>query len=193
EEAVGAGLRRVEAVTGRQAQKLIAQRLDMLDRIAARLNTPLEELEERVASLLEEQRALQKEIEKLQRLQARGQFEGLLEKVQQVDGVNLLAASVDVAGADELREMADWFRDKVDSGVAVFATVHNEKPLMVATVTEDVIGRGVKAGDLIREVAKIVGGGGGGRPNLAQAGGREPEKIPEALDAVPDLVRQALN
>ena len=193
EEAVGAGLRRVEAVTGRSAQKLIAQRLDMLERIAVRLNTPVEELEERVEALLSEQRALQKEIEKLQRLQAREQFESLLETVQEVDGINLLAAAVDVAGADELREMADWFRDKVHSGVAVFATVYNGKPLMVATVTEDVISRGVRAGDLIREVAKIVGGGGGGRPNLAQAGGREPDKLPEALDAVPGLVREALN
>jgi alanyl-tRNA synthetase len=156
------------------------------------LNTPVEELEGRIKALLDEQRALQKEIEQLQRVRARSQFEELLDSVQQVDGVNLLTARVDVGGADELREMADWFRDKVDSGVAVFATVQNGKPLFVATVTEDVIGRGVKAGDLVREVARIVGGGGGGRPNLAQAGGRDPEKLPAAMEAVPQLVKEAL-
>ncbi len=192
EEAVGAGLRRVEAVTGRAAQKLISERLNLLDRVAAMLNTPVDELEGRVQALLDEQRALQKEIEQLQRVRARSQFEELLDRVQQVDGVNLLTARVDVGGADELREMADWFRDKVESGVAVFATVQNGKPLFVATVTEDVIGRGVKAGDLVREVARIVGGGGGGRPNLAQAGGRDAEKLPDAMAAVSQLVQDAL-
>jgi alanyl-tRNA synthetase len=74
--------------------------------------------------------------------------------------------------------MADWFRDKVGSGVGVFATVQNDKPLLVATVTDDLIARGVRAGDLVREAARLVGGGGGGRPNLAQAGGRDVGKLP---------------
>jgi alanyl-tRNA synthetase len=78
-----------------------------------------------------------------------------------------------VADVDALREMTDWFRDKVASGTAVLASVINGKPLIIATVTDDLIQRGLKAGDLVREVAKIVGGGGGGRPNLAQAGGKD--------------------
>lgn len=192
EEAVGAGLRRVEAVTGRGAQQYVAERLATLDELARTLNTPVESLSERVELLLVENRALQKQVEQLQRGQARGQFESLMARMQQVDGVQLLAEQVDVAGADDLREMADWFRDKVSSGIAVFATVHDGKPLFVATVTEDVIRRGVKAGDLVRDVAKIVGGGGGGRPNLAQAGGRDASKVGEALDAVGDLVRSSL-
>jgi alanyl-tRNA synthetase len=116
----------------------------------------------------------------------------MLDQIQMVEDVRLLTARVDVAGSDELREMADWFRDRVESGVGVFATVSNGKPLLVATVTADLIERGVKAGDLVRQVAQMVGGGGGGRPNLAQAGGRDPEKLSEALDAVPGLLRQAL-
>ena len=192
EEAVSAGTRRVEAVAGRAAQQYIADRLDTLERIADRLNAPADQVETRVESLLADHRALQKEVERLQRRVARNQFESLLDRVQEVDGARLLAAQVDVAGADELREMADWFRDRMDSGVGVFATVSNGKPLLVATVTADLVNRGVKAGDLVRQVAQMVGGGGGGRPNLAQAGGRDPEKLPQALDSVPDLVRRAL-
>ncbi|MFW6068622.1 MAG: alanine--tRNA ligase [Chloroflexota bacterium] len=192
EEAVGAGLRRVEAVTGRAAQKYVAKRLALLDDLARTLNTPADALKERVESLMAENRALQKQVEQLQRGQARDQFESLINRMQQVDGVQLLAEQVDVASADDLREMADWFRDKVNSGIAVFATVHDGKPLFVATVTEDVIRRGVRAGDLVRDVAKIVGGGGGGRPNLAQAGGRDASKVGEALSAVSELVKSSL-
>jgi alanyl-tRNA synthetase len=98
-----------------------------------------------------------------------------------------------VQNVDQLREMSDWFRDKVKSGVAVLGTVSNGKPVIIATVTDDLIARGVKAGDLVREVAKIVGGSGGGRPNMAQAGGRDPEKLAEALAAVSSLVEASLS
>lgn len=192
EEAVAAGTRRVEAVTGRRAQEFIARRLDLLEEVAGKLNVPPDELAERIDALLAENRSLQKQVERLERRVARSQFEALLEQAETVDGVEVLTAKVDVAGVDALREMADWFRDRVVDGVAVFATVKDERPIMVATVTDGVIERGVRAGDLVREVAKMVGGGGGGRPNLAQAGGRDVEKLPEALGAVRGLVEAAL-
>jgi alanyl-tRNA synthetase len=193
EGAVAAGTRRVEAVTGRAARDLIAERLNTLERVAQLLNAPIAEVESRLESLLAEHRALQKQLEKLQRQSARSQFESLLAQMQTVNGVPLLAAQVDVADVDALREMTDWFRDKVESGTAVLASVVNGKPLIIATVTDDLIQRGLKAGDLVREVAKIVGGGGGGRPNLAQAGGKDPAKLPEALAAVPQLVADAIS
>ncbi len=192
EEAVGAGLRRVEAVTGRGAQRYVAQRLRILDDVSRLMNTPAGDLEGRVQGLLEENRSLRRQVEQLQRLRARDQFESLIGELQQVSGVNVLAQKVDVASADELREMADWFRDRVPSGVAVLGAVQGDRPLFVATVTEDLIKRGVKAGDLVREVAKIVGGGGGGRPNMAQAGGRDASKLDEALAVVAGLVRASL-
>ena len=193
EEAVAAGVRRVEAVTGRSAQRLIADRLNILDRVGQLLNTPLHDVEVRLEAVLADNKSMQKEMAQLQRQYARVQFSRLLNQVQQVDGVNVLAAQVDVSTVDNLREMADWYRDKVGSGTAVLVTVTNGKPLLIATVTDDLIKRGLRAGDLIREVARIVGGGGGGRPNMAQAGGRDPEKIPAALAAVPELVEAALN
>ncbi len=193
EEAVAAGVRRVEAVTGRAAQRLIAARLDTLDEVAHLLNVPLRDVGTRLESVLAENKSMQKELAILHRRLARAQFADLLQQVQQVAGANVLAAQVDVSTVDNLREMADWYRDTVGSGMAVLATISNGKPLLIATVTEDLIKRGLKAGDLVREVAKIVGGGGGGRPNMAQAGGTDPQKIPEALAAVPGLVEIALN
>ena len=192
EGAVAAGTRRVEAVTGRAARDLMAQRLDTLERVAQLLNAPVAEVESRLESLLADHRTLQKQLEKLQRQSARSQFESLLAQMQTVNGVPLLTAQVDVADVDALREMTDWFRDKVASGTAVLASVINGKPLIIATVTDDLIKRGLKAGDLVREVAKIVGGGGGGRPNLAQAGGKDASKLPEALAAVPQLIEQLI-
>ncbi|MCL4869151.1 MAG: alanine--tRNA ligase [Anaerolineae bacterium] len=192
EGAVSAGVRRVEAVTGHGAQQLVAERLNLLDRLSHTLNTPIPALEQRLESLITENRSLQKEIERLQREQAKGQLERLLSQVQQVAGVNLLTTEVQVASVDNLREMADWFRDKVGSGVIVLGAVIEARPQFIAAVTEDLIPRGLKAGDLIREVARVVGGGGGGRPNLAQAGGKDASKMGEALAIVPGLILAAI-
>jgi alanyl-tRNA synthetase len=193
EEAVAAGTRRVEAVTGRGAYEFVAERLNLLDRLAGRLNTPLVEVENRLEAVLGHNRALERELEQTNRKLARGMFDSLLAQVQKIDGDNLLVVQVDGSTIDALREMADWFRDKVGSGAAVLATVSDGKPVIITTVTDDLIQRGLKAGDLAREVARIVGGSGGGRPNMAQAGGREPEKLGDALAAVPAFMRSALH
>jgi alanyl-tRNA synthetase len=193
EEAVGAGVRRVEAVTGRGAQQYARERLGRLDRLGRQLNTPVAELEGRISGLLEENKALQKEIAALRRGQAKIQFEALLNDLEVAHGVSLMRAIVDGVDMDGLREMADWFRNRVDSGVAVLAAVSDHKPLIIVAVTEDLNKRGLKAGDIVREVAQMVGGGGGGRPTLAQAGGKDPDKLPEAMDAVPGLIERFLN
>lgn len=192
EGASAAGVRRVEAVTGHGAQALVAERLNLLERLAHKLNAPLAEVETRLETVLAENRTLQKELEQLRRQAARSQFEALLGQVKQVNGVNVLSAQVDAADVDGLREMADWFRDKVGSGTAVLGALLNDKPMFIATVTDDLIQRGLKAGDLVREVAKIVGGGGGGQPRLAQAGGKDASKLGEAISAVPGLVEKVI-
>jgi alanyl-tRNA synthetase len=192
EEAVSAGVRRVEAVTGRGAQQMITERLNTLERLAHKLNTPVSEVEIRLESLLADNRAMQKEVEQLRRRLAKGQFDALLGRMQAVDGVSLVTAVVDAADMDGLREMADWFRDRVQSGVAVLAAVKDERPMLIAVVTDDLVKRGVKAGDIAREVAGMVGGSGGGRPNMAQAGGKDASKLPEALAAVPGMIEKAI-
>ena len=192
EEAVGAGVRRVEAMTGRGAYQFVAERLNLLDRLAGKLNAPVAEVEQRLEALLEHDRSVERELDAAGRRLARGQFDVLLGGLMQVKGARVLAAQVDVANVERLREMADWFRDRVPSGAAVLGAVSDGKPFLVATVTDDLIARGLKAGDLAREVAKIVGGSGGGRPNMAQAGGRDPERLADALAAVAGLVDAAL-
>lgn len=192
EEAVGAGLRRVEAVTGRRAQAHVQDNLETLNRVSQRLNTSPDDLESRVDAMLAENKDLQKQVANLRRHQARAQFERLLGEMLEVQGIPLMVAQADVGDMEGLREMADWYRDSVPSGVAVLSAVTGERVILVVAVTEDLVQRGLKAGDIVGQVARLVGGGGGGRPTLAQAGGREPEKLPEALAAVPGMVRQAL-
>jgi alanyl-tRNA synthetase len=192
EEAVSAGVRRVEAVAGRAAQQWVTERLDTLERIAERLNAPATEVEARLESLHSENRAYQRELAQLRRQLARRQFESLLDGMKAVDGVPYIAGVVEAADMDGLREMADWFRDRVSSGVAVLGAVKEERPILIATVTDDLVGRGIKAGELIRQIAQMVGGSGGGRPNMAQAGGKDASRLPAAIAAVPGLLEKAL-
>ena len=121
---------------------------------------------------------------------ARADFEALLSRVVEVQGVPVLAARVAAPDADTLREMADWFRDKMRGGVIVLGTVIEDKPLLIAATTKEMNARGIHAGNLVKQVAQMVGGGGGGRPDMAQAGGRDAGKIDEALAAVVGLVRE---
>ena len=192
EGAVSAGVRRVEAVTGLGARELVTDRLNVLDKLSGKLNVPVQELESRLESLLEDNKSLQKQIDRMQQQMAAMQFDSIMAQTKDVAGVKVLTAAVQGVDVDALRNMADRFRDNVGSGTAVLATVKNDKPVLIAVVTKDLIPRGLKAGDIVREVAKMVGGGGGGRPDMAQAGGRDASKLPAALDAVPGLVEKAL-
>lgn len=192
EEAAAAGIRRIEAVSGRAALELIQQRLGALDNIATYLKINPAEVDRKVLSLLDEHNIAHKEIERLRRELAKHEFETLMGKVEDVKGVPVLAASIKNVNADTLREMTDWFRDRVPSGVAVLGSVHDNRPNFVASVTDDLVKRGLDAGKIVKAVAKVVGGGGGGKPTLAQAGGKDPTRVAEALAQVRGLVTEAL-
>ncbi len=194
EGSIGAGKRRIEATTGRGALAAIQATRARQEQAAALLDTVPQELPERAERLQAELQAVQKEVEALTRKLARADFKALLDDVVYVDDVPILAAEVDAPDADTLREMADWFRDKMQGGVIVLGTVVNDKPLLIAATTKSLVEtRNIHAGQLIRHVAKIVGGGGGGRPDMAQAGGRDAAKLDEALASVPGLVQAMLN
>jgi alanyl-tRNA synthetase len=192
EGSVGSGVRRIEAVTGRTAQKLVRKRLGVLDNAATHLGSVPEEVDRAVLRLLGEVHQQQKEVAELRRELARMEFEVLLQQVQEVDGVRVLSARVRANDMDTLREMTDWFRNQLVSVVIVLGAVIDEKPNFVAAITPDLVERGLRAGDLIKTVAHVVGGGGGGRPTLAQAGGRDPDRLDEALAVVPVAVRELL-
>ena len=192
EGSVGAGLRRIEGVTGRAAQRLVSERLGVLQATAAELGCQPEEVDRKVQSLMDETQSAHKEIDRLTQALARRDFDHLMKQVQDVDGVALLAARVEADQDEIMRQMADWFRERHPSGVVVLGAVMNGRPQLVAAVTPDLVERGLHAGRLVKAVAQVVGGGGGGRPTLAQAGGRDASRLAEALDGVPGVVREML-
>jgi alanyl-tRNA synthetase len=186
-------LRRIEAVTGRAAQELIQQRMRVLESSAAALGCSPDEVDQKVSALQGELQERSREIANLRRQIARRDFEGLLSQVQDVRGVKVLAAQVEAVDMDTLREMSDWFRDRMGSGVVVLGAVMDSKPSFVAAITPDLVERGLHAGQLVKRVAQVVGGSGGGRPTLAQAGGRDTGRVKEALSLVADLVAEGFN
>jgi alanyl-tRNA synthetase len=192
EESVAAGVRRIEAVTGPAAQELVQHRLLTLDKTAALLGVPVEAVLERAQTLTAQLQERDRQIRDLERKLARLEFEGLLAQVHQVNGVNVAALKVEVADIVMLREMGDWFRDKLGSAVVVLGAVVGDKPTVIATVTQDLVNRGLHAGKLVKAVAGIVGGSGGGKPTMAQAGGRDIAKLGEALAIVDGLVAESL-
>ena len=130
------------------------------------------------------------EKESLERKLSLQAAEGLLASKQDVDGITVLATRAPVSNVDSLREVGDWLRDKLASGVVVLGSVVNEQPVLIAMVTPDLVAKGINASEIARGAAKAIEGGGGGRPDVAQAGGRRAEKLDEALALVPDLVRR---
>jgi alanyl-tRNA synthetase len=193
EGSAAAGIRRIEAVTGRGAYELVQRRFMALKQIAARLAASPEETPAKVDSILEELSEAHKQIAQLRRELVTHEFTLSLDSVPHVAGIPVLAARLSNADPDTLREMSDRFRQRYSSGVIVLASVAADgHPLLVAGVTEDLVRRGLRAGDLVKYVAGPLGGGGGGRPTLAQAGGRDATHLDEALASVPAWVEEHL-
>jgi alanyl-tRNA synthetase len=190
EGSVAAGIRRIEAVTGRGALQRIRSRLQSLDSAAERLGTSPESVPDRIEGLLEEKDRLAREAAATKTQSARAAFEGLAPIM--IGEVAVLAAIVPDVNAETLRSLADQFRAAHASGVAVLASVSDARPVIIAALTPDLVARGWKAGDLVKEVAQVVGGSGGGKPMLAQAGGKDASALPDALARVVPWVRARL-
>jgi alanyl-tRNA synthetase len=188
ESSIGAGLRRIEAVTGREAEAFIDQRLADLEKAAEYLDTELDGVMDKAHSLVIERDKEHKRALSLERELAKKEAESLLDRVEVVNGVNLLSARVSSSNQQVLREMADFIRDKLKSAVVVLGAVGEDRPVFLAAVTSDLVEKGYNAGEIVKQVAKVTGGGGGGKATLAQAGGRYKEKLDEALRLVKDLL-----
>ncbi len=182
ESSVGAGLRRVEAVTGDGALKYVNAREEQIFEIARITKAMPHEVVQRVEGLVREIRELEIEAEGLRAKLARHEVQSLLEKVKDLKGARFLAARASSPDMDSLRAMTDLIRDRLGSAVVVLGSVTGERVNLVAAVTSDLVGRGLHAGRLVKEIAPVVGGGGGGRPEMAQAGGKEPARLQEALE-----------
>jgi alanyl-tRNA synthetase len=187
ESSVSQGTRRIEAHTGQGALQTISGQLATLRQIATELTVPTEVILTRLSTMRGETVALKRENEKLRSQLAKHAFDALYAKHEVINGVNVLIGAVEAGNADTLREMTDWFRDAAKSGVIVLGSVIDGKPLLIASVSEDLTKK-VHAGNLIKAIAPIVGGGGGGRPNMAQAGGKDPAKLDSALSEARNLI-----
>ncbi|MDO7788709.1 alanine--tRNA ligase [Desulforamulus aquiferis] len=188
ETSVGAGLRRIEAVTGMGVLSYLAAKEEQLQEIAGVIKSPVPELVRRVEGMVQHTKALEQEIEALRGKLAKSEAQDILGQVTDVKGVQVLAAAVNAPDMDNLRNMVDMLRDKLGSGVIFLGSVAGDKVNLVAAVTKDLLGRGLHSGNMVKEIAKIVGGGGGGRPDMAQAGGKDPAKLQEAIDKVASVV-----
>jgi alanyl-tRNA synthetase len=186
---IAAGVRRIEALTGAAAVDFVQGQLAAAQRTANLVKSPLETLPERVEKIMNDSKKLEKEFQKLKSAVTGKAADDIDQLVQTVGDVKVIVQKVDVEGPAEMRDLADRFKDKLKSGIVVLGAESGGKALLTAVVTKDLTSR-FKAGDIVKKTAAIVGGGGGGRPDMAQAGGPNPEKLDEALEAVFDLVKE---
>ena len=193
EGGIGAGLRRIEAVTGDGVMRYIAEKEALLAEVSAALKTSPHEVARRAEGIVRELKDKEKELETLQAKLARYESEGLMDQVRDIGGIRVLAAQVSAPDMDALRNMGDMLRDKLGSGVVVLGAVIEGKVNFVSMATRDLLGKGIHAGNIIREAAKVAGGGGGGRPDMAQAGGKDPGKTAEALEKVYDVIQNQIS
>lgn len=190
EGSAAAGIRRIEAVTGRKAVELVQDRFQELKETARLLSSGPDQVAEQTRSILNTLSSLEKTVDSLREKLAYLELIQALDRTTEIHQITLLTALLEDAGQDALRQMADRFRQRYpEKGIAVLGTIDSGSPRLVAVVTQDLVEEGFHAGDLVKYVAGQVGGGGGGRPTLAHAGGTEPDKLEEALKSVASWVR----
>ena len=191
ESSIGAGMRRIEAVSGRGAELLVRERFGASAAAATLLGTAAMDIETRVQALLDEVDSLRREKAALEMRLSLQAASDMLDSTQDVEGVSVLSRRVDVSNADALREMGDFLRDKLGSGVVALGTVIGDRPQLLVMVTPDLVEAGLDAVAIARGAAKPIQGGGGGRPEVAQAGGRNADGLDDAMGLVGELVRGA--
>jgi alanyl-tRNA synthetase len=191
EGGVAAGVRRIEAVTGKGALDYVQKQETTLAHAAGLLKAPIAELESRIAQLQESARVAERELARLKAKAAASAGDDLAASAVDVRGAKVVAASLDGSDVKTLRETMDKLKDKLKSGAVVLASVNDGRVTLIAGVTSDLTGK-VKAGELVNHVAQQVGGKGGGRPDMAQAGGSNPAALPKALESVPAWVGERL-
>ena len=190
ESSIGAGMRRLEAVSGRAAERLVWERFNREDGLASTLNTTPPELGNAVQRIQDENDDLRRQLATLERQNTLQAAEILLDSKQDINGVSVLSARTEASNSDSMREISDWLRDKMGSGIVVLGAVINDRPTISVGITRDLVDGGADARDYARDLGRIIGGGGGGRPDMAQAGGRNADKLDEAIAGAADIVRQ---
>jgi len=191
ESSVASGVRRIEAVTGEGSIAKVNQEEETLKEIASLLKTTDTELKNKVLALLDEMKGKEKELSSLKSKLAGSLVEEVLGTKKDVKGVSVVVARTDELDPEGMRQLVDTLKSKLGSGVIVLGSGKPDQVAFVAGVTKDLTGK-IKAGDIVKEVAKVTGGGGGGRPDMAQAGGKDASKVDEALGLVAGLVEKKI-
>lgn len=192
ESSIAAGVRRIEAITGRAVYDYINEMEENLSEISGILKSNKANLVNKVKALVEDIKEKEKEITVLKSKMALTIADDILSSKVEVEGINLVTYKVDNMDMNSLRNLGDKIKDKLNSGVIVLASISGEKLSFVSMVTKDLVEKGIHAGNIIREVAKATGGGGGGRPDMAQAGGKDVSKVDEALSIVPNIIKSQI-
>jgi len=192
EGGIGSGVRRIEALTGRNAERWAQEQASLLERVAAQVGATPAGLESRVAGLLADLETERRRLAELQRERDRGQAETLLSAAEQLDGTSLVVARADSESAKELRELGDVLRARLGSSAIVLGSVIQDRPQFVVQLTSDVVNRGVDAGEIVGQIAAATGGRGGGRRESGQGGGVDAARLDEALNLARGLLRERL-
>jgi alanyl-tRNA synthetase len=193
ETGIAAGMRRIEAVTGEIAYQLTKRQKEILDELAFILKSTPDDIKDRVETLIRANKLLQKKIKEAQKESAKTKIEELAESSVEVNGIKVIAHKAEAENRDDLLKLADTIREKLKSTIGVLAGIIDGKIVFVATVTDDLMkSKGIKAGEVVKQVSKIAGGTGGGKPHLAQGGGKDLKKLDKALDSLPEIVKSMI-
>ena len=190
ENGIAAGVRRIEALTGTEALKYYQSQEEQIKQICKVVKANAENVVYRVEQIVSEQKESAKEIEKLKSKLAGGVVEEILSQKQQINDIAVICANIKDADANTLKTMGDQLKIKLGSGVVILASGKGDKVNLIAMATDDVIKKGIHAGNIVKAAAVCCGGGGGGRPNMAQAGGKDASKIEQALQKAKEVIQQ---
>lgn len=193
ETGVAAGVRRIEAVTGETAINVFKSYEEKLNKVANILKTNTNNIEKKIDFILLENKELKQKIDKLESKMAGSVIDDILSSIEDINGVKVVASKLNNFDGNNLREIGDKLKEKVGSGVIVLASSKDGKVNFVVMVTDDIVKKGVHAGNIVKEAAKLAGGGGGGRPNMAQAGAKDETKIEQSLLKAKEIIKQQLN
>lgn len=190
ESGIASGVRRIEAITGQAALDYVNHHLAIVQTVSERLKTRPEELVGRLDDMLTNIKSMEQSLNELSALKAKAAAQKLLLGMQEYGELNIIIGKATANDMDELRNIADVTCEKIKCGVVVLGSVIGEKVNFVAKASKEAVGKGVHAGNIVKSAAKVAGGGGGGRPDMAQAGGKLPEKLPDALTAAMDAIKE---
>lgn len=194
EESVATGVRRITALTGRALQEMLYQRSDQIEKLTTLLKTTPDQIYQRVEALIDENKKLKKQQKKGAQGDLKTEAQKLLDEAKSIGSAKIIIGQIGTASVEVIRGQIDWLRKKAKSAVVVLAsTTEDNKVLLFAAVTNDLIAKGLKAGEIVKHIAPIVGGGGGGRDQMAQAGGKNPDNINDALKTADEFIAAKLN